>query len=808
MGKIVRVLLCIFNLHVIPAALILLPSGVLANHPVSVNDLVIIARVKPGTRQENHISVFIEEVEKRTSIRVPVTYGNKIPDKNCLIISLASEWNDLAAKYRLPGINMKEYSVPEGFNIRTEIRGGKILISLIGNDERGLLFGVGYLLRKLELSANSIILSSEPDIKTTPQYPLRGHQIGYRPKPNSYDGWTPEMMEQYIRELALFGTNAIELIPPRSDDEPTSPHFPIPQIDMMEKMSAICNKYGLDVWIWYPALDDDYGKPETVQFAVDEWGEVFRRLPRVDAVFVPCGDPGRTPPELLFPMLEKQAEKLKKIHPGATWWVAPQGFDQKKLDKFHELILEKPWWLRGIVYGPWTRMTLPDFRKWIPDSYPLRNYPDITHALNCQYPVPEWDIAFGLTAGREPIMPRPTDMQKIFRLLQKHTIGFISYSEGCSDDVNKFIWSSLGWDENLDLQNILCDYSRLFIGPVFTDSFSDGLLNLENNWKGPLLMNNSVFNTLYQFEEMERRASPSLKNNWRFQQALFRTYYDAYIKSRLIYETSLENSAMDVLRSISSENFSESVDKAIRILGKADNEGASQVWREKIINLGEALYNSVRMQLDTRNYKAGRPDGAMLDRLDVPLNNKLWLVKKLNEIKQLTSAEEKLSVVNEIINWKNPGPGGYYDNLGVPWEQPHLVPGLPYEDDPYFLRSPLTSPPSSLIRNPLQVLPQTWRSHVKGLYDTPVKLKYEGLKPGSDYTVRVVYNGGPLRLQADGVEIHGYLNQTFSKLEFKIPAELTADGKFLLEWYKTPGEGRGGWGNEICEVWLMLGGKK
>ena len=108
------------------------------------------------------------------------------------------------------------------------------------------------------------------------------------------------MWEQYIRDLAVFGTNAIELIPPRSDDDADSPHFPLPPIEMMVEMSRIADEYGLDVWIWYPALDKDYADPATVDFAVKEWGEVFKQLPRIDAIFVPGGDPGHTEPRHMF----------------------------------------------------------------------------------------------------------------------------------------------------------------------------------------------------------------------------------------------------------------------------------------------------------------------------------------------------------------------------------------------------------------------------------------------------------------------------------------------------------------------------
>ena len=93
------------------------------------------------------------------------------------------------------------------------------------------------------------------DLASTPKYPLRGHQLGYRPKTNSYDAWDLPQWERYIRDLAVFGTNAIELIPPRSDDDADSPHFPLPPLEMMAGMSQICDDYGLDVWIWYPAMD-------------------------------------------------------------------------------------------------------------------------------------------------------------------------------------------------------------------------------------------------------------------------------------------------------------------------------------------------------------------------------------------------------------------------------------------------------------------------------------------------------------------------------------------------------------------------
>lgn len=231
-----------------------------------------------------------------------------------------------------------------------------------GNDSRGVLYGVGHVLRLAAMSRQSFSIAAGVNLETAPQTGLRGHQLGYRPKTNSYDGWTLPMWEQYIRELAVFGANAVELIPPRSDDDDDSPHFPLPKMETMAGMSQIIADYGMDVWIWYPALDADYSKPETVEFALKEWAEVFRRLPRIDHVFVPGGDPN-TPPQYLMPLLEKQTANLRKYHPKAKMWVAPQGFSQEWLDDFIARLKKEPQWLEGVVcFGPQNRVSLETAR--------------------------------------------------------------------------------------------------------------------------------------------------------------------------------------------------------------------------------------------------------------------------------------------------------------------------------------------------------------------------------------------------------------------------------------------------------------
>jgi hypothetical protein len=157
-------------------------------------------------------------------------------------------------------------------------------------------------------------------------------------------------------------------------------------------------------------------------------------------------------------------------------------------------------------------------------------------------------------------------MASVFRQYQPYTIGYITYSEGCNDDVNKIVWNGLGWNPEASVVEILRDYSRYFIGANYTDSFTQGLLALEQNWVGPLLTNKGVNTTLQQFQTLERQAAPSDLLNWRFQQALYRAYYDAYVRSRLLYENALEEVALERLRDARRTGTLLAMNEAERIL--------------------------------------------------------------------------------------------------------------------------------------------------------------------------------------------------------------------------------------------------
>jgi len=761
--------------------MLLLAWNAIPAYALDLSKAVVAATGSLSAPEQKAVVMLLDEVEKRSQLR----WATSASGRDGAIIRIA-----------------RGQGPAEGYQIRTTGRE----VTITGNDARGILFGIGCLLRNLHMSRGAVSLADGFTLTTAPKYALRGHQLGYRPKTNAYDGWTVTMWEQYIRDLAVFGANAVELIPPRSDDDADSPHFPLPPLRMMVEMSRLLDEYGLDVWIWYPAMDPDYADPATVDAAVKEWAEVFRRLPRVDAVFVPGGDPGHTAPKPLMALLEKQTESLHRFHPKAQMWISPQSFSQEWMDEFLGILRDRqPAWLTGVVFGPQQRISLPALRAAVPKRYAIRHYPDITHSVRSQYPVPDWDTAYAVTESREVINPRPMDEARIFRLLQPYTMGFLTYSEGCNDDVNKAVWSALGWDPETPVIEILRQFARYYISDSLTDSFAQGLLALERNWRGPLAANAGVETTLEQFRAMERAATPQVRANWRFQQALYRAYYDGYTRNRLLYEQGLEERAMEKLRAARSTGTLAAMAQAEALLDRASTERVSTDWRARCFELAEALFQSIRMQLSVERYQAIAVDrGATLDTIDQPLNNRNWLKDRFTEIRRLEAENERLKAIDAIVNWTDPGPGGFYDDVGNLARQPHLVRGAGFQDDPAFLES-------SLVGFQYRAnYRSSWWDHAESLNDAPLRMHYANLDPGAQYRIRVVYAGDSLtrkiRLMAgDNVEVHPFLSKPspVAPVEFDIPREAIRKGELDLKWQREPGLGGNGRGCQVSEVWLI-----
>ncbi|HEY1054332.1 MAG TPA: hypothetical protein VGE24_04330, partial [Emticicia sp.] len=208
--------------------------------PITIKSASIIASNSiPSPVKETTVKMLTEEIQKRTSIGLKSITGQPKSNEYTIALVLSSD-KDLAGKTIPTSTDKTEPEFKaEGYRVVSELTDKGGILWIIGADARGVLFGAGWVLRKATLLPKTIQLEAKTNVATSPEYAIRGHQLGYRHTANSYDAWTVAQFDQYIRELAIFGSNAVEGIPFHEDENP-SPHFKISSAEMRVKLSEIC----------------------------------------------------------------------------------------------------------------------------------------------------------------------------------------------------------------------------------------------------------------------------------------------------------------------------------------------------------------------------------------------------------------------------------------------------------------------------------------------------------------------------------------------------------------------------------------
>jgi hypothetical protein len=760
-----------------------------------------IVSVQNGTLADKAANILTDEIAKRTSIDLPTLNNGPESGTPAILIQTLTQFDH----GRLPS-DVELPHVADSYAIWIEDSLPAPTVILLGFDDRATLFAAGRLLRLLSMTKGRLELSAETRISSAPDVAIRGHQLGYREANNSYDAWDLKQYEQYLRDQIVFGVNAIELIPPANSEEPRSPLMQISPWKMNQDLCELIGSYGLDVWIWVP-VDADVTDPKQAEEELDRRRELFRSCSHISHIFVPGGDPGHTPPEILLPWLSRLAAALHESHPNAGLWVSNQGFtpDQNRI-LYDYLRTDEPDWLEGLVFGPWTKHSLAEARARTPRKFRIRRYPDICHT---QYPVPDWDPAFCQALGREPFNPRPRAMAHIHNSMASLADGFVTYSDGVPDDVNKVIWNASGWDMELDVKEILVEYGRYFIDQNHGEAVADGLLALEENWQGTL-RTNDVEKTLAHWQNIESQLPDAAKTNWRLELALLRANYDVYLKRRQIRHAQIEQEAKDILRKATTIGADSAIAHARAMLAQVNTDDTAHDLRRRLVELGDLLFRNIRLQLNIADYGASKSDrGAVLDYLDFSLNDSPWLEAQFTAILSINDKSEQQRRLQQIVDWEDPGPGGYYDDLGCVDRQPHVLPALQektWKSDPGFVSSPQSEfgdrvNTATLALNEGKL---SWLNQAETLFGTPLRMRYTDLDPQAKYRLRVTYAGrfrATMRLLADQThEVHGPLPQPSPiwPIEFEVPQAATADGILDLQWELLAQRGC-----QVAEVWLI-----
>lgn len=647
---------------------------------------------------------------------------------------------------------------------------------------RGLLYAVGIFLRKTTYGAQGITLVQDIRGEFTPAKSIRGHQLGYRPTPNSYDAWDYAQYGRYYLDLLFFGANMVEHIPYEDKIPKRNRLMRYDAEDFLAEASRMADELDLDVSLWYPNYNN-----ESIEEAVERRKNLFARVPRLNVVFPPGGDPGDYDADEFVARCRAISTALKEVHPKAEMWPSAQkphtyvNWGPDFIAQMEQLPPE----IDGVITGPNRAYDIDDLRRKLPGQYPIRLYPDITHNVRCEYPVHydrnDWHYALATCLSRECINPRVQEYRWIHRTTRDYVVGSVSYSEGCSDDINKCVWTDMDVNPNVALRDSLLDYARLFFPGVPEERIADGIFALEQNWMCDPAENPQIAYTLSIWESLAEQF-PALLQNWRFVQCLFRAQCDAFVRLRRLFETDLVAQATYALKC-------GDIDAANQALAASLPQTCTSL-REQIEQNAALLFAQIGLQLDVERYGAENPErGATLETIDLPVSDRQWLQNRLAYAKTLPQAQQA-AFLEGLLKRNQVGTDEYYFSVA---EHGMNVLGVT-QDGEYYMDFQGDRPKVNNGSIPMCMVKvydhYTLRAKLAGFTGGDYRLRVS-FKPHkyADYLKafsvkangHTIYEGKPFGGEKDPKFDQNYLAPGFETATYPLPAEVFVNGCVELE---------------------------
>lgn len=528
-------------------------------------------------------------------------------------------------------------------------------VTVYASGIRGFIYGIGMFLRKIVSVCGEPVLFEDISGVYNPDKAIRGHQIGYRTTPNTYDAWSYEDYRRYYLDMMFFGSNTVEHIPYERGVSKKNRLMKYDEEEFLVKASEMADEFDLDVSLWHPNNDG-----ETVEFAAERRGRLYETVPRLDVVFPPGGDPGDFTADEFIVRCKAISKALKESHPNAQMW--PSAQKPHSVPDWGEVFIAEmnklPEEINGVIHGPNHAFELETLRRRLPSKYPIRLYPDITHNVRCEYPVhfdrDDWHFALTTGLSRECTNPRPREYRQIHRLTRRYVVGSVSYSEGITDDVNKAVWADMDCFPDCDLRTTLLDYARLFFYGADYEAIADGILSLELNWQCDPAENPTIDRTLETFEMLKAKY-PFLAENWRFLQLLMRAKCDWVLRRRRIFE-------LDLIKLAEKEIKNGNLADARKIL-ETDFDECYKKERSDITDLAHKLFELIGLQSDIENYCADNWErGAILETMDLPITDRKWLLGRLDAAE---TEENSAEYMQRIINRNKVRSDEYYFSVAL-----------------------------------------------------------------------------------------------------------------------------------------------
>lgn len=433
-----------------------------------------------GPVMKNIAVVFARQVESRCDAKVVMN------GKALLTVELAVE----------PGIGAEGFKVADG-------KDGAVRI--IGNDERGVLYGVGKFLRDSRYDRNGFTPGAWRGT-SVPEKPLRGMYFATHFY-NYYQTAPVEEIERYVEELGLWGVNTLtiwyDMHHFRGFDDPEAAVF-------RERLACIlqaARRLGLGVGLMvigneayansptelradptaqrggYYGVEVCPNKPGGLEYTLKVLGELFDWSRELDPEHVciwpydqgSCGCAKCRPwgSNGFIRCAEHVAGLARRTFPGVKIILSTWFFDAHEWLDVKTAPGGRP---------PWADTVLVEssdlIASGVPAGIPVIGFPEIS--MHEMWP---WG-GFGAN-------PQPVRFFKAWHDIKDSFVGGLPYSEGIFEDINKVLWTQMYWDSARSVDDILREYIAYEYASDAVNDVLNVIYTLEQNhhfrwWPGEL----------------------------------------------------------------------------------------------------------------------------------------------------------------------------------------------------------------------------------------------------------------------------------------------------------------------------------
>lgn len=445
-------------------------------------------------------------------------------------------------------IGLQQPDQPEGFALRT----GKGTAAIAAADPRGLLYGAGRLLRLLDTRDGQTVLPAVTEI-TSPACSERGVYFATHFN-NWYECAPLSEVERYVEDLALSGANNLwtwfdmNWHPEGFWDDPQSRGSQM--VARLRHINAVARHLGLRVGLtgianegfshqpppelrahpgvqrggFYPYSQICPSAPGGREMILANRRRVLDLIGPINAYWhwpydqggcgcARCADAdGWT--KTFLALGRDIASLVRERNPGAefivsTWYmndaeVALVQAEAAHADRWFDGVLLETRRAGQVAFAPALRLSV---------------FPEISM----------FDTYF-VSYGCNGANPAPRRFAPEATRIARSGHGAVLYSEGCYEDLNKWVWMACLWDPTRTAADVVQEYASHHFGAPQADLASELILGLEKTWGVARLSacGPEEPSRLLGLADRLRQATPG---NWRAEVLWYRARLDAQMKA-------------------------------------------------------------------------------------------------------------------------------------------------------------------------------------------------------------------------------------------------------------------------------------